>query len=147
MKKLTSISTNVSLVDGKIVFKNRRYFDGMLSLYEDCEHATLTLERQRGTRSKRANAYYWGVVLPLIGEHVGELPEELHETMKSLFLRKKRLWRGGEITTLKSTASLTTDEFMEYVEQVRREGMELGVITPDPDPEHRAHRDFPESLK
>ncbi len=146
MKKLTSISANVSLIDGKVVFKNRRYFDGMLSTFENEEKCRLTLEKERGTRTQQQNRYYW-FCLTIIAEHCGYLPEELHEVFRSKFLKTKKVYRGGELTVLKSTTSLTSIEFGEYIEQCRREGFEMNCITPDADKEYLTHEQFPESVK
>ena len=145
LRKLATFVSHGSIKDGKLVLDNPPYFRTILSGYEDTPKVRITIEKQRGARSKRANNYYWGVVLPLIGAHMGERTEDLHEIMKARFLKTKRVWRGGEITILKSTSQLTTDEFGEYIEQVIQEGAELGVIIPMADKEYRVHEQFPES--
>lgn len=67
-------------------------------------------------RSLNENNYYWGVVVQMISDETGFTPEEAHEAVKWLFLRKQ----VGNIFTVKSTAILNTLEFEEYVENVRR---------------------------
>jgi hypothetical protein len=73
------------------------------------------------------------VVLEYIGAHMGEHPEDLHEIFKARFLKRKKLWRGGEITILTSTTKLRSDEFGQYIERCIQEGAELGVVVPPAD--------------
>jgi hypothetical protein len=138
--KLTRFISRAKIKDGKLILVNERYFRALLSRYDDTDKVRVIIEKDRGTRSKKQNAYYWGLVLPTIGAHVGELSEDLHEIMKSRFLRRKRVWRGGDITVLQTTTKLTTDEMAEYISQVIQEGAELGVVVPDPDPDLVARR-------
>lgn len=141
MKSLTTFVHQGKLVNGKLVHDNERYFLGMLSQFEDCRVRTI-VEKLRGTRSSNQNRYYWGVVLPVIGEYMGERPEDLHEIFKSRFLRRKRVWRGGEITTLRSTSELTSDEMAVYLDQVCQEAAELGCVVPPADKEWAVKEEF-----
>lgn len=92
----------------------------------------VTVERRRKIRSNEQNAYYHGVVLKLIADECGyrgeaEL-EGLHEELKRMFLPK-----SGRLNIVKSTASLSTVEFSEYIEKVRAwAAEELGIYIPDP---------------
>lgn len=131
-KQFKSFTHYGKIRNGKLIPNNARYFKGMVSLFADT-NVKIIVEKIKDIRSNRQNRYYWGVVLYLIGQHTGYLPEDLHEIFKSKFLKTKRLWRGGEITTLRSTAELETDEFTEYIEQVREEGADMGIEIPDPD--------------
>src|SRR3990167_1276457 len=144
MKFLRFISKG-KLKNGKLILDNPRWFRTCLLKYDDTEKIRIVVEKERGARSKRANNYYWGVVLPLIAAHIGETSEDLHEIFKSKYLRKKRVWRGGEITILQSTTKLNSIEFGEYIERVIQEGAELGVVVPFADKEYRVHEQFPES--
>ena len=145
MKKLTTFTSRGSIKDGRLVLDNEHHFKGYISLYEDTPKVRIIVEKERGTRTKQQNRYYWGIVLSLIAEHMGERPEDLHEILKSKYLRRKRVWRGGEITILRSTADLTSDEFGEYIDQCIQEGSELGVVIPMPDKEWQVHEQFPDS--
>jgi len=88
------------------------------------------LKPPRKPRSNNENSYYWGVVIELISQETGMTPDESHEAMKLLFLKKRvseKLW------TIKSTATLNTLEFEEYLENVKRfASLELNIIIPDP---------------
>ena len=147
LRRLNTFVSHGSIKDGKLVMNNDHYFLGMIQGFEDTNKVRITIEKERGTRSQNQNRYYWGVVLPVIAEHMGERVEDLHEVFKSRFLRKKRVWRGGEITILRSTSELTSDEFAEYLSQVIQEGAELGVVVPEADKEWVTHEQFPESVQ
>lgn len=141
MKQLKTFVHHGVIKEGKLVLDNPRYFKGMVMGFADAK-VRLVLEKIRGVRTKKQNAYYWGVVLELIAEHTGYLAEEVHEVMKSKFLRQKKVWRGGEITVLRSTSELTSDEFGEYIEQVRAEGAEMQIEIPDPDKDYYVKEEF-----
>jgi len=88
------------------------------------------LKPPRKPRSNNQNSYYWGVILELISQETGMTPDESHEAMKLLFLKKRvseKLW------TIRSTSTLNTLEFEEYLENVKRfASLELNIIIPDP---------------
>ncbi len=89
----------------------------------------LILKRPRKPRSLSENNYYWGVVIQLISDETGFTPEEAHQAMKWLFLRKQI----NNIFTVYSTAILNVIEFEYYVEQVRRWAQsELNIRIPLP---------------
>jgi hypothetical protein len=77
------------------------------------------------------NAYYWGVVIPLLAESCGYEDEEMHDALKHRFLRDRANEKGG-LVLVKSSAALNTRDFTEYIEQCRRLGAEMGVAIPDP---------------
>ena len=101
------------------------------------------------TRSERANAYYWGVVL----EHIERLSEsgytadELHDVFCERFIQtdRKRVEffnrMTGEVLITefdhRRSSALSGLAFYEFVEQVRQFALEFwNVQTPDPDPEY-----------
>ena len=84
--KLTRFISRASLKDGKLVLDNPRWFRTCLLKYDDTDKVRITIEKERGTRSQKQNKYYWGVVLALIAEYMGEQPEDLHEIFKAKFL-------------------------------------------------------------
>ena len=144
LHKLTSNTFRGSLKDGKLVFDNESYFRTILSKYEDEPKVRIIIEKERGTRSLRQQGYYWGIVLKYIAEYMGEREEDLHEIFKAKFLKSRRQWRGAEMTILKSTTELTSDEFGIYIDRCIQEGAELGVVVPMADKEYRVKEDFPE---
>lgn len=106
--------------------------------------ATVTVERQHATRSTRANAYYWSVVVKAIAEYTGYTPDEAHEILKRQFLPKELAVTKAngkviaEMVIGGSTAGLDSMEFYDYVERVRAWSFEeLDIDMPPPDPEWR----------
>ena len=130
-KKFDRLLHRGRIKNGQLVLDNGRWWKGMLSLFEDTE-VTILVERRKNKRSLSQNAYLWAVVYYYIAEHTGFLPEEVHECLRSKFLRQKRVWRGMELTVLKSTTQLTHEEFGEYIEQCIREATDLGIEIPPP---------------
>lgn len=128
--KLVSNTFRASLKDGKLVFYNEAYFRTILSKYDDEPKVRVIVEKERGIRTQNQNSYYWGIVLKYIGEYMGEREEDLHEVFKAKFLKTRRQWRGSEMTILKSTTDLTSDEFGVYIDRCIQEGSELGVVVP-----------------
>jgi hypothetical protein len=128
-KKLNRLAAQGKLKDGKIVLNNERWFNGHLSLYEDCP-ITLIVERKSKDRSKEQLGYLWGVVYPCISQYTGFSPEELHELFKAKFLKSKMVWRGSDIFTVKSTSQLKVGEMAEFISCVILEAGELGVEIP-----------------
>lgn len=99
----------------------------------------------KATRSQRANAYYWSVVLELLAKDQEMTPEEMHDAMCEKFLpnERKRVEffnrMTGESVAVETdgrrSSKLTGGPFFDFVERVREFGRTfLNVFTPDPDP-------------
>lgn len=83
-------------------------------------------------RSHRQNRYMWGVVYKLIADHTGYSADEIHQLMKEMFLQYDR---NGHIF-LKSTRKLSTKDFEQYLEDIRRfAATDLGIHIPEPNQE------------
>ncbi len=96
------------------------------------QRVELLLRKRKVQRSTQANRYYWGVVVAMIAEYLGYTPEEAHEAI-AWHLLQRHDERGAKLPRRRSTASLTTEEFQEYLEQVRTfAATELGLAIPDP---------------
>ena len=93
-------------------------------------------------RSLNQNAYYHGVVVPLVMTGLKDVGysdiksnEDAHEVLKYLFLKKKigNVDTGEVIELLGSTAKLTTTEFMTFISDVQQWAAEfLNIQIPDP---------------
>jgi hypothetical protein len=140
----TTFTSKGSIKDGALIFDNPAYFRTIFLKYADTPKVRIVVEKERGTRTKRQNSYYWGIVLKYIAEYMGEREEDLHEIFKAKFLKSRRQWRGAEMTILKSTTDLTSDEFGVYIDRCIQEGAELGVVVPMADKEYRVKEQFPE---
>lgn len=90
----------------------------------------LMVRKRRKKRSKSQNSYLWGKVYSIIAEHSGyDNPEEVHEAMKRMFLT---VHRDNLPDTVCSTTDLSTAEFSEYVDSIKRWASNfLGVYIPD----------------
>lgn len=92
-------------------------------------------------RSIQQNRYYWSVIIDLISEHTGFNREEMHEVLKHKFLRytvwvPKKDGIKEQSIIAKSTASLTTKQFEEFMSQIRQwASSDLGIFLPEPNEE------------
>jgi len=88
----------------------------------------VAVRKYKTQRSENQNKYYWGVVIAMLGNEFGYDSEEMHEALKFKFLKKE-----GKLTTVRSTASLTTTEFEIYLDKVKRwVSEEYDIVIPDP---------------
>lgn len=85
----------------------------------------ITIQKKRKARSLLQNAYYHGVIIPVVqcglldaGYKVGK--EETHDFLKSMFLKVEIVnEQTGEILhSVGSTSKLSTVEAMEYFQQI-----------------------------
>lgn len=134
-----TLTTTGVVRDGKVQLRNRNALDGALRWWPNGAEVVITIERRRATRSKDANAYYWGVVIELLSRHTGYTPDEMHELAKQMFLAKHLTLATsngeicGDYVIGGSTKRLNTLQFYEYVERIRDwAAADLGVVIPDP---------------
>ena len=85
--------------------------------------------RHRKNRSPNQNRFYWGVVIPLIGQAMGEDdPEAIHGMLKHEHNYYMATIGGNEIRVPMSTADLNTVDFEAYLERVRRWAVEFFTL-------------------
>lgn len=113
---------------GKLVLQRPDRFDCYL-LTLSGKAVEVIVSTIKKDRTKRQNRWYWSCVIGIPAEHYGYLPEEMHEAYKWMFLRQHG---EGKPETVKSTATLSTIEFTEYIEKCRQWAAEQGFIIPDP---------------
>ena len=102
------------------------------------EIITLDIEQVRSIRSLQENRYYFWVVIKILSEYFGYTPEEMHEVLKTAFLTKKLRMKHDKrrkLTMIRSTTTLTTLEFEEYLEKVRLFARGFNVYIPLPNEE------------
>lgn len=93
----------------------------------------ITIKREHATRSNQQNRYWWGVVVPLIAEHLGYTNDEMHEALKYKFLRTEAEAAPTDLPKIRSTTSLNTKEFTDLIENVITwAGSEFGIEIPLP---------------
>jgi hypothetical protein len=124
-----------AVVNHKLVYANENYVAHHIGYFEGKE-VLVQIEKPKKKRSLAANGYYWGVVLPMIANYMGEDNlDYVHAIMKSECLKTIKIIRGKAYTAVGSTKKLTTNQFSDYLERVRRfAASEMSLNIPDPDP-------------
>lgn len=100
----------------------------------------LIISKASKKRSSPQNRYYWGCIVPIIKEALlqsGNIfnDEHVHDLLKFKFLKEDLPFGtdGEFITRIKSTAELTTSQFMDYIAQIQQWAAEfLSIDIPDP---------------
>jgi hypothetical protein len=109
---------------------------------------SISIEPRRGTRSQRANAYYWSCIATPFAEFLSESgirkfsKEQAHWIIKAATLPPVVVVNpktGEVIREIPSdTHTMKTNEFMDFVDRARAYlADEYKVVTPDPDPTWR----------
>jgi len=104
---------------------------------KDCR---VTVERKRKQRSMSQNAYYFGVVIPLVQAMLVDYgndvdPEEVHAFLKEhvgKLVSAVADKDGKRIAIVRSSATLSTVEWEAYMERIKRWAAEQGTFIPDP---------------
>ena len=91
----------------------------------------------KNNRSDLQNKYYWGCVLPMISQEAGYEDDEMHEVLLAQFSTKITIKstkdKRKRRTVPKRSSRMTTAEFSEYVEKVRRFAATFyGINIPNP---------------
>jgi len=107
----------------------KTYFDDFLKQFAG-KSVKVTVEKWKKQRSLQQNKYYFGsLILQVIDALVengyprSELNAEIvHEMLKAKFLKKDLVSEitGDVINITGSTATLTTTEFMDYIDDIAR---------------------------
>lgn len=110
--------------DGNLAV-NRSLIAKTIKLFEG-EEIILTIEKKFRKRSNNQNAFYWGVLIPIISELLQDATgtffssDETHDVLKSNCNYKELISENtGEITKIPlSTTELTTLEWLKYIEKI-----------------------------
>lgn len=108
--------------------------------HHDGKDICVTVERKRKKRSLNQNQYYWGVVIPIIRNVLEEYGNEVDDEETHSFLKDHvgKLTSsvvdsvGRRVAITKSSASLTTGEFENYLLRVTAWAAQENVIIPSP---------------
>ena len=117
---------------GKLAFDSPADFARARAMFRGRD-VQIVMSHRSKRRSDRQNAYYWGVVLPLLCEEFGYYSEQMHDALKCAFLREDDKKLG--LAKIRSTASLDTAEFEEYMRTIREWASTQGVFIPEPNEE------------
>lgn len=119
-----------TISNGSINFYNREAFTKHIAKLEG--DVSITVTKWRKPRSNEQNKYYWGVVVQILSDEIGYTPDEIHDELRSRFLRE----HGDKIDRIKSTTELSTVEFEDYVTQIKQfASIDLNIYIPDPNDE------------
>jgi hypothetical protein len=110
---------------------NRERFDSYIKHeFKNGDRIWISVGRlsDKKIRSIESNNYYWGVVVHMLSQETGYEKDEMHEALKLKFLQ----WEPLEgIPTTVSTTKLSSDQFAEYIERIKRwAAIDLGVYIP-----------------
>ena len=113
----------------KIIFEREPILHAYLRSLPEDKRLEITIKKYAQKRSNQQRKFYWAVVVKMIADHCGMTPQEAHDALKWMFLKEQ----GEYMVTVKSTAKLTTKEFIDYIEQCNIWAAEfLGLVLPDP---------------
>lgn len=104
--------------NGKIALENKADFEITTRKYEGKE-VVLTLKPAGSVRTSSENRYYWGVIVRMVAEEMGILPDEAHDYLKSLFLKVGVEKNDRRWVIFRSTTTLSISEFEDYCENCR----------------------------
>ena len=136
---MKTISINTRIEGGKFK-RNNKLIRLAVQQYEGKE-IEIIFKRKYKQRSHQQNRFYWGVIVPmfqgLIFEGWGEIrsAEEIHEILKAECNYEERVNpTTGEIKRFpKSTAELTTAEWLDYEQKIRQFALDFFNTTiPEP---------------
>jgi 23S rRNA maturation-related 3'-5' exoribonuclease YhaM len=116
---------------GKLILEDpSRYLLRIASL--EGKKVELSLKKSQSIRSLQQNKFYHGVVVKMIANHCGYIPDEMHEILKHKFLSDNIADEFG-LVRVRSTAALSTDEFIQYTNRIVIWSAEtLDLPIPDP---------------
>jgi hypothetical protein len=128
--------------NGQLIIHNRKAFDKDLQSLIDLD-VNLTVNKRKKKRSNPQNAYYWGVVVPLIREGLNGVgydvsKDETHDLIKYRFARRSLVNKdtGEVIETTGSTTEMDTFDFSKFIEKIQIWSVEyLNVVIPSPNEE------------
>lgn len=120
---------------GKFIADDREAFKRAFWVHEG-KRVKLEVKRYFKKRSLKQNDYYHGKIVQMLSDFLGYEPDEMHNTLKAKFNSKPEIVRGKEVNRVMSTASLTTDEFTNYMDRIKRwASIEFNLYIPDPNEE------------
>jgi len=122
----------IKIEKSQIIFANPENFAIDKAKLEGKE-VVLSLDIRRKNRSINENRYLFGVVLPLIAEHLGYQDNDLESLWATIKLEVGHYQEIGKLNVPLPTKTLNTKEFEELMSRIRTwASAELGVYVPCP---------------
>lgn len=132
-------STPGNITSGKLsVVERQRFIDAIAALGDG--PVTISIKRIGPKRTLSQQAYYRGVVVPMLRDAINDAwgedlnDEEVHELLKRQFnTRTIETENGHTVKLAMSTTRLDTAEYVAYVEKCRRMASQFfNLDIPDP---------------
>jgi len=118
------------VIKGKLELDHPEAVKEHIKLFDNSD-VQIIIEKRKKQRTTKQNAYYWGVIVPTLGDEFGYDKDEMHDALKWQFLRKED---DGWIPTVRSTADLSTSEWEDYMSRIRTwAAVEYNINIPEPD--------------
>lgn len=115
---------------GKLILNNPNRYLVHLVRFEGKE-VELVLRKKKSQRSLNQNAYYWKIIVEVIGQELGYDKDEVHQALKNKFASRYDEQTG--LTIVESTAKMDTVRFIKYTDDIKRWAAEfLNIYLPDP---------------
>lgn len=133
------------IIDGTLKIINPSIAKGKLSQYEG-KLVNLNISKHTSKRSDKQNAWYYGVAIPCVINHIKETTgetyskEDIHDWHLSKVVRpkietKEMFNQTIVIYKTKRTSDMTTVEFTDFKEAIQMYWAERECIVPDPNQE------------
>ena len=116
------------VVRGKFIPDNPEAFQSEFTKYEG-KVVYVTVDKETNRNTLKLHKYYRGVIIPILAEHTGYSKDEMHKELARKFLSEP-LENG--LLYIRSTADLSTTDFLNYIEAVKRFASELDCYIPNP---------------
>jgi hypothetical protein len=136
------------VTNGRIPIEISKTIADVLKRVESGKRIVISVRKHVKTRSNNQNRAYWGLVVPRVLEMFLEAgndttPEEIHEYLKEhvgggMFARVLVDPDGKRRPVVRSSTTLTTQEWEDFMTRIRAWAAERGVDIPEPN-EHLVH--------
>ena len=134
----------VPIFNGDVVNKKLKLFEHekqaiarWISTFKNGTKLDIIIRRHSSKRTNDQNAYYWGVVVPILADYFGhDNPEDMHEDLKLEFNPTKSKINPEKVIGGTTTKLSTVDFYSatdSYIERICRwAAMEYAVFIPPP---------------
>ena len=129
MKKLLY---TFSINEGKQTFPDKELFMKQYKALGDGKYS-ITIQKRSKSRTILQNNYYW-LILTIFADSSGfDDTTELHDAMRERFLPKRL---DKKFPYVPSTTQLSTKEFTDYIDKIRRLAGDYGCYLPLPEDQY-----------
>lgn len=142
MPKLASLEIKTFLKDGKFIRNQNMIREAMTAFELAGKEFMIIFQAAKKPRSNDQNAFYWGVIIPIVRNCLFEAghvltAEQTHDMLRLKFLKvliQVNEETGEVIERIRSTTELSTVEMMDYLAMIREWVLDFfGVMIPEPD--------------